>query len=90
MSWGMKTCRSSGLSGSFRFDKLRDHFTARDRATLHRDVLHIERGGGEEPLSVILADEQDHQHSAALEWIIIWLIAIAVLFFLVHDIFRLV
>ena len=34
----------------------------------------------------MLADEQRHKHSARLEWIIIWLIAIEILFFLVHDI----
>lgn len=35
----------------------------------------------------MLADEQQHKHSAYLEWIIIWLIAIEILFFLIHDIF---
>jgi len=35
----------------------------------------------------MLADEQKHKHSAFLEWIIIWLIAVEILFFLVHDIF---
>jgi len=35
----------------------------------------------------MLADEQKHKHSANLEWTIIWLIAIEILFFLIHDIF---
>lgn len=34
----------------------------------------------------MLADEQKHQHSSLLEWIIIWLIAIEILIFLFHDI----
>jgi uncharacterized Rmd1/YagE family protein len=38
----------------------------------------------------MLADEQKHKHSANLEWTIIWLIAIEILFFLVHDILRLI
>jgi len=35
----------------------------------------------------MLADEQKHKQSSNLEWIIIWLIAIEILIFLVHDIF---
>lgn len=35
----------------------------------------------------MLADEQKYKHSAYLEWTIIWLIAIEIVFFLVHDIF---
>ncbi len=33
----------------------------------------------------ILADEQQHNHSAVLEWIIIWLIAIEILIFIFYD-----
>ena len=33
----------------------------------------------------MLADEQKHQHSSLLEWIIIWLIAFEILIFLLHD-----
>ena len=33
----------------------------------------------------MLADEQKHKHSATLEWIIIWLIAVEILMFLVND-----
>ncbi|GAB6042035.1 RMD1 family protein [Endothiovibrio diazotrophicus] len=33
----------------------------------------------------MLADEQKHQHSSMLEWIIIWLIAIEIAIFLLHD-----
>lgn len=33
----------------------------------------------------MLADEQKHKHSASLEWIIIWLIAVEILMFLVND-----
>ncbi|MBY4678507.1 RMD1 family protein [Marinobacterium arenosum] len=40
-------------------------------------------------LLTMLADEQNHKHSATLEWIIIWLIAFEVVVFLAHDIFKL-
>jgi len=33
----------------------------------------------------MLADEQNHKHSAVLEWIIIWLIAIEILIFVVKE-----
>ena len=33
----------------------------------------------------MLADEQKHKHSATLEWIIIWLIAVEIIIFLVND-----
>ncbi|SEI37610.1 Uncharacterized protein, Rmd1/YagE family [Allopseudospirillum japonicum] len=36
----------------------------------------------------MLADEQKHQHSSLLEWIIIWLIAIEIIIFFTHDIFK--
>jgi len=36
----------------------------------------------------MLADEQKHKHSSLLEWIIIWLIAIEIFFFLMHDLFK--
>lgn len=36
----------------------------------------------------MIADEQKHQHSSMLEWIIIWLIFFEILGFLVHDIFK--
>lgn len=36
----------------------------------------------------MMADEQKHHHSSMLEWIIIWLIAIEIVIFLVHDIFK--
>lgn len=36
----------------------------------------------------MMADEQKHKHSSMLEWIIIWLIAIEIAIFLVHDIFN--
>jgi len=34
----------------------------------------------------MLADDQKHQHSSTLEWIIIWLIAVEILIFLVNDV----
>jgi len=36
----------------------------------------------------MMADEQKHHHSSMLEWIIIWLIAIEIVIFLIHDIFK--
>lgn len=33
----------------------------------------------------MLADDQKHQHSSTLEWIIIWLIAVEIIIFLVND-----
>ncbi len=38
----------------------------------------------------MLSDEQKHKHSSTLEWIIIWLIAIEIVIFLIHDIFNLI
>ncbi len=37
----------------------------------------------------MLAEEQNHKHSSTLEWIIIWLIAVEIVVFFVHDIFKL-
>jgi uncharacterized Rmd1/YagE family protein len=37
-------------------------------------------------LLIMLADEQNHKHSATLEWIIIWLIAIEIIIFIFQDI----
>jgi len=34
----------------------------------------------------MLADDLKHQHSSKLEWIIIWLIAVEIIMFLVHDV----
>lgn len=36
----------------------------------------------------MLADEQKHQHSSILEWIIIWLIAIEIVIFTFHELFQ--
>ena len=44
------------------------------------DVIH--------ELFSMLAQEQYHKHSSTLEWIIILLIAMEIVFFLVHDIFN--
>ncbi len=38
----------------------------------------------------ILANEQNHKHSNFLEWIIIYLIAIEILIFIVHDLLKLI
>ena len=38
----------------------------------------------------MLADEQNHKHSSLLEWIIIVLIAVEIVFFFVHDLFKLI
>ncbi len=40
-------------------------------------------------LLTMLAEEQNHKHSSTLEWIIIWLIAVEIVVFFVHDIFKL-
>jgi len=37
----------------------------------------------------MLAEEQNHKHSSTLEWIIIWLIAVEIVMFFIHDIFKL-
>lgn len=39
-------------------------------------------------LLTMLAEEQNHKHSSTLEWIIIWLIAVEIIVFFVHDIFK--
>ena len=41
-------------------------------------------------LFIMLSDEQQHKHSSNLEWIIIWLIAIEIVIFLVHDIWGII
>lgn len=46
------------------------------------DIIH--------ELFTMLSDEQKHKHSSTLEWIIIWLIAIEIVIFLVHDIFNII
>lgn len=38
----------------------------------------------------MLADEQKHKHSSLLEWIIIWLIAIEIIIFFLHDFFKII
>ena len=38
----------------------------------------------------MLADEQKHKHSSLLEWIIIWLIAIEIVIFFLHDFFKVI
>ena len=38
----------------------------------------------------MLAGEQNHKHSSVLEWIIIWLIAIEIIFFLIKEFFNLI
>jgi uncharacterized Rmd1/YagE family protein len=38
----------------------------------------------------ILADELNHRHSSRLEWIIIWLIAVEIVIFFVHDYLKLI
>ncbi len=40
-------------------------------------------------LLTMLAEEQNHKHSSTLEWIIIWLIAVEIVVFFGHDIFKL-
>ncbi|MBA3581842.1 MAG: RMD1 family protein [Gammaproteobacteria bacterium] len=49
------------------------------------EVLTLKLGTIHELLEM-LADEQKHQHSAFLEWIIIWLIALEIFAFVFHDI----
>lgn len=53
------------------------------------DILNKKLGVIQE-LFNMLSDEQKHKHSSKLEWIIIWLIAIEIVFFLVHDIFKII
>lgn len=40
-------------------------------------------------LLAILADELNHRHSSKLEWIIIWLIAVEIIIFILHDLLKL-
>ncbi len=40
-------------------------------------------------LLTILADELNHRHSSKLEWIIIWLIAVEIVIFVLHDLLKL-
>lgn len=37
----------------------------------------------------MLSDEQNHKHSSILEWIIIWLIVIEIIFTILHDVLKL-
>lgn len=39
-------------------------------------------------LLIMLADEQNHKHLAILEWIIIWLIAIEIIYFILNEVLR--
>jgi len=55
--------------------------------TTRLDILNRKLEVIQEMLN-ILADEKNHQHSAVLEWIIIWLIMVEIIIFFVHDLFK--
>jgi uncharacterized Rmd1/YagE family protein len=60
------------------------YLDVKSRIEVLNKKVHVIHG-----LFEMLADEQKHKHSTVLEWIIIWLIAIEILFFMIPDILKL-
>ena len=92
-----KTCSAQCLANLFELEELKSTLEQRYRPVAYLDVLHIEQRIRllSDKLDLIhellnmLADEQNHKHSATLEWIIIWLIAVEIVIFIFYDILEL-
>jgi len=70
------------LQDSYR--SITSYLEIEQRTRLLNDKLNIIQ-----QLLSMLAEEQNHKHSSTLEWIIIWLIAVEIVIFIVHDILNL-
>lgn len=77
-----KACTAQCLANLFELDELKSMLEQRIRLLSDKlDLIH--------ELLNMLADEQNHKHSATLEWIIIWLIAVEIVIFIFYDILEL-
>lgn len=65
------------------YQTLREYLDISARLEILNQRLHIVH-----ELFEMLGNELNHQHSSFLEWIIIWLIAIEIFFYLVKDVFN--
>lgn len=62
------------------FDKTVRYLDVKARIEILNKKLNVIR-----EIFNMLADEQNHKHSAVLEWIIIWLIAIEIILFIINE-----
>lgn len=67
------------------YQRIANYLEIEQRIRLLNDKLDIIQ-----QLLNMLADEQNHKHSSTLEWIIIWLIAVEIVIFFVHDLWQLI
>jgi len=67
------------------YQRITSYLEIEQRIRLLTDKLEIIQ-----QLLNMLADEQNHKHSSTLEWIIIWLIAVEIVIFIVHDLLKLI